>query len=233
VVEFDGAYWHRRKLAQDKHKTMVMQKAGWRVIRLRERPLEAITSDDLIVDQFTAHKDLANRVLRHLESVLNIRIKGLRRYLAQSELMRESDAKAFAENLRTEEKTGLYRSNFQFWTRDRIIAAFTAYWKRTGRGPSQQGRRDRRELPCGITVKKLFPSWESALVASGIEREWRRSNRVLTFEFLRERIVNGRMSTYAISKETGFHKNTIRKTAIKYGLVKPEKKFLAVPAKLP
>ena len=43
VIEYDGSYWHRNKQATDLEKTQLMEKEGWKVIRVREVPLTQFT----------------------------------------------------------------------------------------------------------------------------------------------------------------------------------------------
>lgn len=49
VIEYDGAYWHTNKSAIDRHKTMDLLRAGYRVARLREHPLESL---DIVNDRY-------------------------------------------------------------------------------------------------------------------------------------------------------------------------------------
>ena len=43
AVEFDGSYWHEGKEDRDRDKTGQLQELGYRVIRVREHPLEALS----------------------------------------------------------------------------------------------------------------------------------------------------------------------------------------------
>jgi hypothetical protein len=49
IVELDGAYWHRDKQDADTSKTARLSAAGFRVVRIRERPLNLVTADDISV----------------------------------------------------------------------------------------------------------------------------------------------------------------------------------------
>jgi len=68
VIEYDGNHWHGTKEseARDKTKTQMLQNAGWTVVRIRESPLELISSMDVQVpaNQSTFKRALA--VLKHL-----------------------------------------------------------------------------------------------------------------------------------------------------------------------
>lgn len=46
VIEYDGSYWHRDKTELDTRKSLALLNAGFRVIRLREHPLEPLTISD-------------------------------------------------------------------------------------------------------------------------------------------------------------------------------------------
>ena len=63
VVEFDGEYWHRKKVDKDRQKTALMEEAGWQVIRVRERPLDSIHVNDVMVDTLAPAKTVADLVL--------------------------------------------------------------------------------------------------------------------------------------------------------------------------
>lgn len=71
VVEFDGARWHNTAHVEDRdqRKNAALIEAGWRVVRVREKPLEKIGPDDLLVYASMPPKALANRVLEHLHAL--------------------------------------------------------------------------------------------------------------------------------------------------------------------
>jgi hypothetical protein len=49
IVEYDGEYWHRNKRSGDIRKTKDLIDAGWRVIRVREQPLELLHASDISI----------------------------------------------------------------------------------------------------------------------------------------------------------------------------------------
>ena len=51
LIEYDGSYWHADKFEQDKRKTVSALQRGYRVIRVRETPLEPLSTEDIIVDK--------------------------------------------------------------------------------------------------------------------------------------------------------------------------------------
>jgi hypothetical protein len=50
IIEYDGEYYHRRRPAQDREKSLQLLEAGYRVLRVRERPLRLIGPQDVSVD---------------------------------------------------------------------------------------------------------------------------------------------------------------------------------------
>ena len=97
VVEYDGAHWHKGKLATDHRKTETLKAAGWDVLRIREEPLELVQSGDLRWPVTSSNnesdlKTLANGVLIHLKHVLGIEILGIEKYLASRSLSNKATA---------------------------------------------------------------------------------------------------------------------------------------------
>jgi G:T-mismatch repair DNA endonuclease (very short patch repair protein) len=94
AVEFDGAYWHRNKADKDLNKTRQLEEAGWKVIRVRERPLESIHENDVMVAPLAPAKDVADLVLAKIVEVTGVEISGLDEYLASDRPRREAEALA-------------------------------------------------------------------------------------------------------------------------------------------
>ena len=92
IVEFDGAYWHRNKIDKDREKTALIEKSEWQVIRVRERPLESIHINDVMVETNAAVKFVADRVLTKIVEVTGIDLPRLDQYLESDEPWREADA---------------------------------------------------------------------------------------------------------------------------------------------
>ena len=51
LIEYDGSYWHADKTEQDMRKTVSALQQGYRIIRVRETPLEPMGTEDVIVDK--------------------------------------------------------------------------------------------------------------------------------------------------------------------------------------
>ena len=83
IIEYDGQHWHKNEFERDNRKTQAMKSAGWRVLRIRERPLRPVQPSDMACE-VTFPKDikrLVDGVLHHLGSSFGIGIEGLSEYL--------------------------------------------------------------------------------------------------------------------------------------------------------
>ena len=92
VVEFDGAYWHRNKADKDLEKAQKLEAEGWNVIRVRERPLDSIHKNDVMVETLAPVKEVADLVLQKIVEVTGVKIPKLKEYLASDEPWREKEA---------------------------------------------------------------------------------------------------------------------------------------------
>ena len=63
VIEYDGNYWHRRRAGRDSRKAKRLNEAGWRVIRIREQPLEPITELDVRVPLGSSPKSIVDLLI--------------------------------------------------------------------------------------------------------------------------------------------------------------------------
>lgn len=82
VIEFDGYYWHgtNASIARDRKKTQALERAGWTVVRVRERPLGIIGSRDLQVSADLPPFDLAIAVLSHLADLGFVTMAAVKQY---------------------------------------------------------------------------------------------------------------------------------------------------------
>ena len=62
-IEFDGNHWHKNKITKDKQKNYKFKKFGINVIRLREKPLEKLEKDDVVVQSHNLVKNDINNLL--------------------------------------------------------------------------------------------------------------------------------------------------------------------------
>ena len=92
IVEFDGNWWHRNKGDKDREKTALIEEAGWQVIRVRERPLDSIHVNDVMVDTGASAKTAADLVLDKIVEVTGTDVPQLDEYLASEGPWREAEA---------------------------------------------------------------------------------------------------------------------------------------------
>jgi positive regulator of sigma E activity len=92
VVEFDGSYWHRSKADKDLEKVQKLEAEGWNVIRVRERPLDSIHKNDVMVATNAPVKKVADLVLQRITEVTGVKIPKLKEYLASDQPWREKEA---------------------------------------------------------------------------------------------------------------------------------------------
>jgi len=91
VIEYDGAYWHKDKAERDKRKTKELQKAGWTVIRVREKPLKILSRKYNVLATSQEYKNNTNKVLKKI-SGLGYQVNGLNKYLARKSLINKDAA---------------------------------------------------------------------------------------------------------------------------------------------
>tara|TARA_B100001971_G_C17975631_1_gene424638 strand:+ start:283 stop:714 length:432 start_codon:yes stop_codon:yes gene_type:complete len=101
IVEFDGSYWHNldKMYERDLAKTETLQKAGWKVIRIKEEPLKAISSTDILVPLRQDMKLTVNAVLLKIQEILGVRLAGMDDYLNARHLQHSAPSKEFARQL--------------------------------------------------------------------------------------------------------------------------------------
>lgn len=70
ALEYDGAYWHSQTVEKDRDETRAFAEFGWRLIRIREKPLPLISQrDDISVEETLDYRQLVFRVLGHLLAI--------------------------------------------------------------------------------------------------------------------------------------------------------------------
>ena len=98
VIEYDGAYWHKDKAEKDKRKTKELQKAGWTVIRVREKPLKILSRKYNVTANSQDYKNNTNKVLKKI-SGLGYQVNGLNKYLARKSLINKDEADKYMKKL--------------------------------------------------------------------------------------------------------------------------------------
>jgi len=121
IVEYDGAHWHRGSVAKDRADNAALRRVGWRVVRIRERPLRKISGDDIVVSPHDSIHHRASLVLNHLSDLGLLRRSQRRRvakytssgrlYASRSELVKVTgwqsfeDARRWARSLKLSSET--------------------------------------------------------------------------------------------------------------------------------
>ena len=102
AIEFDGSYWHKDKRAVDKIKTEILMRQGYKVIRVREKPLKKIHSNDIAVKVPFDGKKITNEVLNMIVSMYKLPIKKLNEiniYLNRDNLQNESALDKYIDSI--------------------------------------------------------------------------------------------------------------------------------------
>ena len=73
IIEYDGSYWHKNKTSVDRKKTSVLLQEGYRVLRLRERPLAKISKYDISVGNDTNIKSITDKILLFIIKNFNLK----------------------------------------------------------------------------------------------------------------------------------------------------------------
>lgn len=66
IIEYDGSYWHANSKKSDGRSTGKLERNGWKVIRIREKPLPRLSNLDLIVDSKLPEILICKAVVKHL-----------------------------------------------------------------------------------------------------------------------------------------------------------------------
>lgn len=86
ALEYDGAYWHGQTVERDREETRAFVQLGWRLVRIREKPLPLISQrDDLSVEETMDYRQLVFEVLGHLlaiEAIPPDRVAAVRVFIA-------------------------------------------------------------------------------------------------------------------------------------------------------
>ncbi len=100
VIEFDGAHWHSDPMSnqRDRIKTERLERAGWKVIRIRERPLDCHRTLDISVKKNEGIRNimlkLVSTITEHIEPLENGN-----RYVESNRLWSRGEFKPYYDNL--------------------------------------------------------------------------------------------------------------------------------------
>ncbi len=98
VIEYDSHYYHKDQEAVDRAKTVAIQKAGWNVIRIREKPLGLLQATDISArkGQF---KETCNLILERLQTLGKEPNYGLAAYLGQPSLQNKAKCERYIHRI--------------------------------------------------------------------------------------------------------------------------------------
>src|ERR1035437_1348768 len=101
IMEYDSSYYHitRKSRDRDEKKTKDLNKNGWPVIRIRERPLKIVSANDVSVDASSSIHQITVRTLERIENLTGIKILGLDEYRKNGERAAGSGAEAYMDLL--------------------------------------------------------------------------------------------------------------------------------------
>ena len=98
IIEYDGAYWHKNLEDRDKLKTKKLRKAGWTVIRVREKPLNILSRKYNIHSSPGQYKETSNKVLLKIND-LGFKVNKIKSYLNQDTLINKKLADKYIQRL--------------------------------------------------------------------------------------------------------------------------------------
>ncbi|MEH6746465.1 MAG: zinc-ribbon domain-containing protein [Maribacter arcticus] len=104
-IEFDGEYWHKDNHDLDKLKTEKLQEQGFKIIRIREGDMKAITEFDIISKIPFNAKVVTNDILTHIIDAYtldNKKIIKIEKYLLKKDIQNEKGLDAYIDMLLTE-----------------------------------------------------------------------------------------------------------------------------------
>lgn len=95
-VEYDSAFYHRDKDNEDRAKNSLMESLGLNVIRVREQPLDQISSLDVITPTRQLSKNDVNRLLGSIAQICALKKNLLAGYLSEKDFVSNEDFASYA-----------------------------------------------------------------------------------------------------------------------------------------
>jgi very-short-patch-repair endonuclease len=94
AVEYDGAYFHKDKSDYDDEKKELIEKAGFKVFRMRETPLKLSDNDVAVKPSHAApSKDEVNKLIEKIAKFLPSAKKKIQDYLATDQFLADKEYK--------------------------------------------------------------------------------------------------------------------------------------------
>ena len=104
-IEFDGSYWHKEKRDIDKIKSEMLFEEGFKLIRVREEPLEKLYETDVISKQPYNGKQVTNDILSMIMSIFELDAKlvsKIKAYQSKEGLQNEKGLDRYIDKILTE-----------------------------------------------------------------------------------------------------------------------------------
>jgi hypothetical protein len=101
IIEYDGSYWHKDKLEQDKIKTAQLISAGYKVLRLRQMPLSRINDTDILIPQRYNGKKICDEILIYIKNNMDLnelQLFQIHQYLSLKKLQNQNEFYAYILN---------------------------------------------------------------------------------------------------------------------------------------
>jgi hypothetical protein len=113
VIEYDGKYWHRDKEDSDRELTVALQRTGYCVLRVRERPLPLLgLPHELSIDPSQGTKATVDRVVKWVVGTLPLGAVQKRRaeaYCAQPLLLNREGVRDYVRRVLVERAARKHR----------------------------------------------------------------------------------------------------------------------------
>ena len=94
-IEYDGSYWHADKLEYDLKKQKALEKIGIKLIRVRERPLNKISPDDILVERV---EELSKATVDELLSKINPNALSVMNYTQETDWLKDDLYRNYLDN---------------------------------------------------------------------------------------------------------------------------------------
>lgn len=115
-IEFDGSYWHKDKGSIDKIKSEMLLKSGFKVIRVREEPLQKIHETDVISKKPYNGKKVTNEILSMITNMYELDeelLNRIKHYQSVGELQNEKGLNRYIANILREKSDRSTKSRTQ------------------------------------------------------------------------------------------------------------------------
>jgi len=96
IIEYDGFWFHKLLLEQDRRKTLLYEEAGYRVMRVRKEGLPLLSLLDVRVSKRPKDADMkqmVNAVLIKIQEMSGVELEGIDSYMNESRLRTEDQWK--------------------------------------------------------------------------------------------------------------------------------------------